>query len=78
MTKAKEPSAKSHPLMKFFHLHLRVENVSLAEACRRAGVSYNTAKEALQGRSNISLASTEALLNVFGYSVKATPMKVGP
>lgn len=68
--KAKAPAPNAHPLLKFAHSHMRIRGVSMAQAARDSGVSYNTIKEAMQGRSNISLASAEALLNYLGYSIK--------
>jgi hypothetical protein len=74
MTAAKKPADRAHPFLKFLYLQMKVEGVSLRATCEKAGVSYNTAKDAMQGRSNISLASTEALLNTIGYSMKPTPL----
>ena len=74
MTAAKPPAARAHNLLKFAYLHMRLEGLPLRRTCERAGISYRTAKDALQGKSNISLASTEALLNALGYTIKPTPL----
>lgn len=68
--KAKPPSRLAHPLLRFAYLHLKINNTSLAKAAKDTGLSYNTLKEAMQGRSNISLASAEALMNYIGFSIK--------
>lgn len=72
MTHAKPPAIRAHHLLKFIYLQLKVEGKSLRALSTGSGVSYNTLKEALQGRSSISLASVEAALNWLGYTMKPT------
>lgn len=75
MTRALPPSPSVHHLFKFIHQELVIEQRSLAELAKTAGISYNTVKSAFRGRrSNISLASVEALMNALGYTIKPTPL----
>lgn len=74
MTAAKPPAENAHPLLKFIYQELKIEDRSLRSLCSEAGVSYNTVKQALQNCSNISLRSTEDLLNVLGYTMKPTSL----
>lgn len=46
--------------------------------CTKAGVSYNTFKEAKNNQSNISLRSIEALLNTLGFTMKPTALVEEP
>lgn len=74
MTQAKHPAHRAHYLLKFCYVQLKAENISLIQAAKDSGVSYNTLKDAMQGKSNISLGSMEALMNYLGYSMKPTPL----
>src|SRR5580765_3032271 len=75
MTRAIPPAPSAHRLLKFVYLELRVINRSLRWLADESGVSYNTVQQAMQAKTNISLASAEAILNALGYTMKPTPLE---
>lgn len=74
MTQARPPAIGAHPLLKFIYQELKIQEMSLATLSAKSGVSYNTLKEAMQNRCNISLRSTEAALNTLGFTMKPTAL----
>lgn len=70
--RAKPPVQGAHHLLKFIYLQAKMQDMSARQLCEKAGVSYNTYKDAKNCNSNISLLSVEALLNTLGFTMKAT------
>lgn len=74
MSRRKLPPPHVHQLFHFIYAECAIENVYLNDLCKKAGISYQTFKEAAQGRRGMSLGIMEALLNALGYTMKPTPL----
>lgn len=70
------PSVKTHSILHFIAVQMFAENMSRMELARRAGVAYTSLSRYWRAEPNCSLSinDIEALLNVFGYTIKATPL----
>lgn len=70
----KSPDPHIHRLLKFIHEIIIVENRSIPELCKQAGVSQRSLRRMWAGEADPYLNNVEALLNALGYTIKPTPL----
>lgn len=70
------PVETAHHLVKFLDLHRRLERLTRNELAHRAGLGKNTLNDWWMGKKAPDLRSLELALEVFGYELKPTPMRV--
>lgn len=64
----------AHGLVKFIFLQMKAEGMSMEELSRRTQIDDMTIRSWFTGKNGPSLYKVEKVLNVFGYSVKPTPL----
>jgi len=63
-----------HHVLKFVHLHMRLEGITQRELSRASGVQKDTIRGWFSGRRDPSFANLTAVLAALGYDLKAVPL----
>lgn len=73
MAGLRRPSSRAHRLIHFIYVQLVAQEMQRSDLCRRAGVGEAALEKWWTG-AYPNLANLEAVLEVLGYGVKATPL----
>lgn len=68
--KALPPAPAAHYLLKFVWIETKLQDRSLKEVVREAGIAYSQVRRSMQAKNDLRLSSIEALLNALGYTMK--------
>lgn len=69
------PVESAHPLVKFIHLHLILEQMTRAELARLSGLPPGTLKDWWRGRNSPRLQGISWALEALGYEIKPVPLR---